>query len=145
MVHEKKKSGDPDYDDKVPTGDHLTTVRAGDGTVIGRVDPALGPVTPEGSHLAIDVTAEDLDTRPAPGEVAEVKAEVQTYTAEDVPSESLTLDEVKNAESTNPDASGAVEMQEKSTKAAEAVTATQRENEANARLPRAQRTSTTKK
>lgn len=145
MVHEKKKSGDPDYDDKVPAGDHLTTVRAGDGTVIGRVDPALGPVTPDGSHLAIDVTAEDLDTRPAPGEVAEVKAEVQTYTPEDVPSESVTVDDLKNAVSENPDASGAVEMQEKSTKAAEELTATQRQNEANARLPRAQRTGTTKK
>jgi hypothetical protein len=144
MVHEKKKSGDPDYDDKVPAGDHLTTVRAGDGTVIGRVDPALGPVTPEGSHLAIDVTAEDLDTRPEPGGVAEVKAEVQTYSPEDVPSESVTVDDLKNATSENPDASGAVEMQEKSAKANEDLAAEQRQNETNARLPRAQRTSTKK-
>jgi hypothetical protein len=92
MVHEKKKSGDPDFDDKVPAGDHLTVVTAGDGKVVGRMDPALGPVTLEGAHLA-EVPAEDLDTRPAPGEVAEEKAEVQTYTAEDTPHEEISLEE----------------------------------------------------
>jgi hypothetical protein len=92
MVHEKKKSGDPDFDDKVPAGDHLTVVRAGDGTIVGRLDPALGPVTPEGQHLPA-VDPEELDTRPAPGEVAEEKATVQTYTAEDVPREEISLEE----------------------------------------------------
>lgn len=99
MVHEKKKSGDPDFDDKVPAGDHLTVVTAGDGKIIGRLDPALGPVTPEGAHLP-QVSAEDLDTRPAPGEVAEVKSEVQSYTPEDTPHEEISMDEVVKAEST---------------------------------------------
>jgi hypothetical protein len=91
MVYDKKKSGDPDFDDKVPPGDHLTVVRAGDGTIVGRIDPALGPVTPDGSHLST-VDPEELDTRPAPGEVAEYKADVQTYSAEDVPSEEVSKD-----------------------------------------------------
>jgi hypothetical protein len=140
MVHEKKKSGDPDFDDKVPAGDHLTVVRAGDGSIVGRVDPALGPVTAEGSHLAIDVTAEDLDTRPEPGGVAEVKAEVQTYEAEDVPKDEVSIGDLKDAKSTNPDASGAVEMQEKSAKANKELGEQQAENERNARTPAAQRT-----
>jgi hypothetical protein len=88
MVHEKKKSGDPDFDDKVPAADHLTVVTAGDGKIVGRLDPALGPVTPEGSHLPM-VDPEELDTRPAPGEVAEYKADVQTYSAEDTPHEEV--------------------------------------------------------
>lgn len=92
MVHEKKKSGDPDFDDKVPAGEHLTVVTAGDGKIIGRLDPALGPVTPDGAHLP-QVDAEELDTRPAPGEVAEEKASVQTYTAEDTPHEEVSLEE----------------------------------------------------
>jgi hypothetical protein len=91
MVYDKRKSGDPDFDDKVPAGDHLTVVTAGDGKIVGRIDPALGPVTPEGSHLSV-VDPEELDTRPAPGEVAEYKADVQTYTAEDVPREEVSQD-----------------------------------------------------
>lgn len=91
MVHEKKKSGDPDFDDKVPVAEHVTVVRAGDGTIIGRIDPAVGPVTLEGAHLPV-VPPEDLDTRPAPGQVATEKAGVQTHTPEDVPHESVTLD-----------------------------------------------------
>jgi hypothetical protein len=94
MVHEKKKSGDPDYDDKVPAGDHQTVVRAGDGTIIARLDPALGPVSPTGEHVnLVDPHAEELDTRPAPGDVAEVKAEVQTYQPEDVPREEVSVEE----------------------------------------------------
>lgn len=92
MVYEKKKSGDPDYDDKVPLRDQgLTVVKAGDGTIVGRIDPALGPVTPDGQHLST-IDPEDLDTRPAPGEVAEYKADVQTYSAEDVPHEEVGVD-----------------------------------------------------
>jgi hypothetical protein len=140
MVYDKRKSGDPDYDDKVPAGDHLTVVRAGDGTIVGRVDPALGPVTADGSHLAIDVTAEDLDTRPEPGGRAEVKAEVQTYEPEDVPREEVNLADLKDAKSTNPDAAGEVERQENSAKAAKATSEQQAENERNARTPSAQRT-----
>jgi hypothetical protein len=100
MVYEKKKSGDPDYDDKVPANEHTgLTVKAGDGTPIGRVDPAVGPVDMDGAHLNVHTSPEDLDTRPAPGEVAEVKAEVQTYTREDVPTEDISVDELKTAES----------------------------------------------
>jgi len=103
MVHEKKKSGDPDFDDKVPAGDHLTVVTAGDGKIVGRMDPALGPVTPEGSHLP-QVPAEDLDTRPAPGEVAEVKSDVQTYSAEDTPHEEVSLEDAHKPADTGPPA-----------------------------------------
>jgi hypothetical protein len=94
MVHEKRKSGDPDYDDKVPAGDQIKVVRAGDGTEIARLDPALGPVSATGEHVnLVDPKAEELDTRPAPGDVAEVKAEVQTYTPEDVPREEVSVEE----------------------------------------------------
>lgn len=94
MVHEKKKSGDPDYDDKVPAGDQIKVVRAGDGTIVARLDPALGPVSPTGEHVnLVDPKAEELDTRPAPGEVAEVKAEVQTYEPQDVPREEVSVEE----------------------------------------------------
>lgn len=94
MVHEKKKSGDPDYDDKVPAAEHQTVVRGGDGTIIARLDPALGPVSMSGEHVNLtDPDAEELDTRPAPGEVAEEKATVQTYKPEDVPREEVSVDE----------------------------------------------------
>lgn len=92
MVYDKKKSGDPDFDDKVPAGEHLTVVKAGDGTIIGQLNPSLGPITPDGAHLPM-VDAEELDTRPAPGERAEVKADVQTYSAEDTPHEEVSLEE----------------------------------------------------
>jgi hypothetical protein len=140
MVYDKKKSGDPDFDDKVPAGDHFTVVTAGDGKIIGRLDPALGPVTPEGSHLAVDVTAEDLDTRPAPGGKAEVKAEVQTFEAEDTPHETMSLDQVKNAKSENPNAAGAIEMQEKSVQANKDLAEQQQENEKVARGAKPART-----
>lgn len=90
MVHEKKKSGDPDFDDKVPVADHGTIITAGDGKVIGRLDPAVGPVTLEGAHLSV-TPPEELDTRPKPGEVATEKADVQTYSPEDVPHETVTI------------------------------------------------------
>ena len=136
MVYEKKKSGDPDYDDKVPPAEHNTVVRAGDGTIVGRVDPALGPVTPDGEHLAIDTTAEDLDTRPEPGGQADVKAEVQTYTPEDVPAEEVSIEDLKNAQSENPDASGQVAVQENTRKKNEELAAQAQENERKARTPR---------
>lgn len=139
MVHQKAKSGDPDFDDKVPRGDHLTVVRAGDGTIVGRLDSALGPVTPEGSHLAVDVTAEDLDTRPEPGGVAEVKAEVQTYSPEDVPKDEISIGDIKDAQSENPDAAGEVQRQENSAKASKDLQETQAANEKAARTPAAQR------
>jgi hypothetical protein len=89
MVYDKKKSGDPDYDDKVPLADQgLTVVTAGDGRIVGRVDQALGPVTLDGAHLSV-IDPEELDTRPEPGGTADYKADVQTYTAEDVPHETV--------------------------------------------------------
>lgn len=90
MVHEKRKSGDPDFDDKVPAGDHLTVVTAGDGKVIGRIDPSVGPVTLDGAHLSV-TPPEEMDTRPAPGEVAKEKSPIQTYSAEDVPRKEVPL------------------------------------------------------
>jgi hypothetical protein len=103
MVHEKKKSGDPDYDDKVPAGDQIKVVRAGDGTEVARLDPALGPVNALGEHVnLVDPKAEELDTRPAPGEVAEVKAEVQTYDRADVPKETVSVQEALTPEDTAP-------------------------------------------
>ena len=107
MVYDKKKSGDPDFDDKVPAGEHLTVVKAGDGTIVGRLDPSLGPVTPDGAHLPV-VDPEELDTRPAPGERAEVKAEVQTYTAEDTPHEEVSLEEA-HAPAKDPDTSSSAD------------------------------------
>ena len=95
MVYEKKKSGDPDYDDKVPLGDHNKVVLAGDGTtVLAHITPSLGPVSATGEHVnLVDPKAEELDTRPEPGGQAEVKAEVQTYTPEDVPREEVSVEE----------------------------------------------------
>lgn len=102
MVHEKNKSGDPDYDDKVPAGDQIKVVRAGDGSIVARLDPALGPVSPTGEHInLIDPKAEELDTRPAPGGVAEVKAEVQTYEPADVPREEVSVEEALTPDATN--------------------------------------------
>jgi hypothetical protein len=94
MVHQKKKSGDPDYDDKVPLGEHNKVVRAGDGSIVAHLSESLGPVSPTGEHVnLVDPKAEELDTRPAPGEVAEVKAEVQTYDSETVPTEDVSVEE----------------------------------------------------
>lgn len=90
MVYDKKKSGDPDFDDKVPVADHGTMVTAGDGKIVGRIDPSVGPVTLEGAHLSV-VSPEAQDTRPAPGEVADEKSPVQTYSPEDVPHETVSL------------------------------------------------------
>jgi hypothetical protein len=99
MVHEKRKSGDPDYDDKVPVGDQIKVVRAGDGTEIARLDPALGPVSATGEHVnLVDPRAEELDTRPEPGGVAEVKAEVQTYEPQDVPREEVSVEQALTPE-----------------------------------------------
>jgi hypothetical protein len=105
MVYAKKKSGDPDYDDKVPAAEHNTVVRGGDGTIIARLDPALGPVSVDGEHVNLeDPKSEEKDTRPAPGDQAEVKAEVQTYQPEDVPREEVSVEEAL----TGPERSGPV-------------------------------------
>lgn len=100
MVHEKKKSGDPDFDDKVPVAEHGKVVTAGDGKIIGRISDVTGPVTLEGAHLPL-VSAEEADTRPVPGEVAKEKSEVQSYTPEDVPHEEVSLADIGKGESTS--------------------------------------------
>lgn len=85
MVHEKKKSGDPDYDDKVPMDDQAgKLVTAGDGREVMITDN-VGPVDRvTGQHVNLDdPKGEEGDNRPAPGEVAEKASTVQTYTAED--------------------------------------------------------------
>lgn len=99
MVYEKKRSGDPDYDDKVPMSDQVgKVVTAGDGTPV-RMTESLGPVGPDGSHFNLDdPKGDELDNRPAPGEVATEPSRVQTYTAEDTPTADDDLGEVSSQE-----------------------------------------------
>lgn len=63
MVHAKKKSGDPDFDDKVPLRDQLGEVVEGPNGEPVRVTESVGPVNADGSHAALDAAAED-DDRP---------------------------------------------------------------------------------
>lgn len=87
MVYDKKRSGDPDFDDKVPADAHAggKTVTAGDGSEVF-VSDSLGPITPEGSHADLeDPKGDATDNRPAPGQVATEVSEVQTYQPEDTP------------------------------------------------------------
>lgn len=97
MVHAKKRSGDPDYDDKVPLSQQLgETVKGPDGEDV-LVTEANGPVLEDGSHANLDEPPRD--NRPAPGQVASEPSEVQTYTREDVQSaagKSRTKPESKN-------------------------------------------------
>lgn len=91
MVYEKNKSGDPDYDDKQPPEFHAggQVVSAGDGV---RIDPVNGPVDAEGAHVSLVTSTEDLDNRPAPGEVAKAGSLVQDYFPEDTPTEGVEVD-----------------------------------------------------
>lgn len=84
MVHPKAKSGDPDYDDKVPAEQHAggLVVSAGDGVILSKVN---GPVDADGAHVNLAVDETDLDNRPAPGDVATEPSEVQQYSVEDTP------------------------------------------------------------
>lgn len=85
MVHDKAKSGDPDYDDKVPMEDQVgKTVTAGDGREV-LISESVGPIDRvTGQHVNLDDPAGDAeDNRPAPGDVATEASTVQTYTAED--------------------------------------------------------------
>src|SRR3954471_24171741 len=94
MVYDKKKSGDPDYDDKQPIEQHAgRIVTSPDGREVLMSD-VLGPVDKyTGEHVSLDgPTAEDLDNRPAPGEVATKASDVQTYSAEDTPAADRTED-----------------------------------------------------
>lgn len=85
MVHPKKKSGDPDYDDKVPLESQIgKVVTAGDGRQV-LLTESTGPVDAvTGEHVNLDdPTGESQDNRPEPGGQATEPSTVQTYTAED--------------------------------------------------------------
>lgn len=84
MVYEKKKSGDPDFDDKQPREQHAgKTVTSPDGREV-LITEATGPVDRvTGVHVNLDEAPDARDNRPAPGGVATEPSEVQTYTAED--------------------------------------------------------------
>lgn len=89
MVYDKKRSGDPDYDDKQPPAVHTgKIVTAGDGREV-LVNPAAGPVDPvTGQHVNLDdPKGDELDNRPAPGEAAKDTSEVQTYDSGASPAE----------------------------------------------------------
>jgi hypothetical protein len=90
MVHEKARSGDPDYDDKVPADRHgMVTVTAGDGREV-RLTEANGPQNLDGTHANLDdIKGDATDNRPVPGEVAKEESEVQTYDAASVPVNNL--------------------------------------------------------
>jgi len=84
MVYDKKRSGDPDYDDKQPPEFHAggIVVSAGDGVILSKVN---GPTDGEGAHVNLSTSTEDLDNRPSPGNVAEAGSLVQDYSVEDTP------------------------------------------------------------
>jgi hypothetical protein len=90
VVHEKSKSGDPDYDDKVPADMHVgKVVTAGDGREV-RITEANGPQNLDGTHAQLDdIKGEEGDNRPAPGEVATKPSEVQTYDTAATPAKNL--------------------------------------------------------
>lgn len=80
MVHEKKRSGDPDYDDKVPMDRQVREVVTADDGTAAFMSPATGPSDVFGAHVNLDnVKGDETDNRPAPGDVAEEESEVQTY------------------------------------------------------------------
>jgi len=86
MVYDKAKSGDPDYDDKVPAEQHMgKTVTAPDGRE-AIITEATGPVdAATGQHVNLDAApAGEGDNRPAPGGVAAEASDVQTYDRDDV-------------------------------------------------------------
>jgi hypothetical protein len=85
MVYDKAKSGDPDYDDKVPAEQHVgKTVTAPDGREV-LLTEATGPVDRvTGQHVNLDAPADEGDNRPAPGGVADEASSVQTYDRDDI-------------------------------------------------------------
>ena len=90
MVHEKKRSGDPDYDDKVPADAHVgKVVTAGDGREV-RITEANGPQNLDGTHANLDdPKGDEGDNRPKPGDVAKEESTVQTYDTEATPAKNL--------------------------------------------------------
>lgn len=86
MVYDKKKSGDPDFDDKQPADLHGgKVVQSPDGRDV-LITEAHGPVDRvTGEHVSLDVPADADDNRPTPGGVATETSGVQTFNAEDTP------------------------------------------------------------
>lgn len=117
MVYDKARSGDPDYDDKVPADQHSAhVVTAGDGTPV-MMTKANGPVNMQGEHVNLDdPSGVAKDNRPAPGQVATEASEVQTYDAGDTP----TADNDLGTVSSQAEAEEAVAKAEKPAKAARA-------------------------
>jgi hypothetical protein len=100
MVHAKAKSGDPDFDDKVPMEDHVgQVVTAGDGTPV-LMSESLGPVNAvTGEHVNIDdPKGDEGDNRPAPGDVATEQSTVQVAEAPPGAPEPKSVDEFKRDE-----------------------------------------------
>lgn len=101
MVYEKNKSGDPDFDDKVPLEQHggkLVTAPDGREVVIHE---ATGPTDRfTGEHVSLEgPTAEDLDNRPKEGGQAKEASPVQTYKPEDTaPGKALQETKAQSAE-----------------------------------------------
>lgn len=97
MVYQKAKSGDPDYDDKVPVGEHgANVVTAGDGSPV-IMTKTNGPVSPQGEHVNLDNPEGDAtDNRPEPGQVATEASEVQTYSSQDTPAADNDLGQVSS-------------------------------------------------
>jgi hypothetical protein len=62
MVYAKKKSGDPDFDDKVPLEQQIGERREVDGETVV-IHEAVGPVGSDGSHRDLE-PVEDADDRP---------------------------------------------------------------------------------
>lgn len=84
MVHDKKRSGDPDFDDKVPIEQQLgETVKGPDGQEV-LVTESTGPTNPDGTHADLTGATDEQDNRPAPGDVATEPSTVQTYDRDDV-------------------------------------------------------------
>lgn len=84
MVHDKKRSGDPDYDDKVPMSEQVgERVTGPDGQEV-IVTETIGPVNLDGSHADLNSPRDDRDNRPAPGGVATESSTVQIYDGQDV-------------------------------------------------------------
>jgi hypothetical protein len=117
MVYDKSRSGDPDYDDKVPADQHsANVVTAGDGSPV-IMSKSNGPISPQGEHVNLDDPAGTArDNRPAPGQVATEASEVQTYDAGDTPAADNDLGEVGS----QAEAEAAVAKSEKPARAARA-------------------------
>ncbi len=63
MVHAKKKSGDPDFDDKVPLSQQIGEQVEVDGETVV-IHEAIGPVGPDGSHRNLEPVEDAVDDRP---------------------------------------------------------------------------------